>query len=164
MPLPLPLLAPAYYLCHYSFFYYQYYFYHYYYYCCTCSTVPKHPELTTDKSPRLHCRGTPLATMTTSLSWTWLAGAIDWTWRFKEWFGKSVSMTSLSLISTDPVQCPLKSAWRRSKRGLCECGSTSSQGCCETLNDCFFSLFDRPWDSLNHSVGPLDKSLNEWMT
>lgn len=106
MPLLLPLLAPAYYLCHYYYFYYQYYFYHCYY-CCTCSTVPKHPEFTTDKSPRLHCRGTPLPTMTTSFSWTWLERAIGWTWWFKEWFGYSVSLTSLSLISTDQVWCPL---------------------------------------------------------
>lgn len=77
MPLPLPLLVPAYYLCH----------YYYYFYCCTCSTLPKNPELTTDKPPRLHCRGTPLATKAASLSWIWLAGAIDWTRRLKEGVG-----------------------------------------------------------------------------
>lgn len=80
MTLPLPLMVPAYYSCH----------YYVYYLCCTCSTVPKNAELTTDKPPRQHYRGMPLATKAASFSWTYLIRAIDRTRRFKDGLGLSM--------------------------------------------------------------------------
>lgn len=99
--MPLPLLVPAYYLCHY------YYHYYYYFYCCTCSTIPKNPELATDKPPTLHCRGTLLF-----FSWIWLVKVIDWTWWSKEGIGLSMRLkvTKLALRLTprrDQQSCVL---------------------------------------------------------
>ena len=96
MPLPLPLMVPAYYYCH-------YYYYYYYYYCCTCSTVTKGPGYTSDRPQILHCRGTSMATQAT-LPLRWLTGAIDWTARLEVWERGVWSVTKARpLLLTEPT-------------------------------------------------------------
>lgn len=78
MPLPLPLMVPAYYFCH--------------YYCCTCSNVPKSPGYPTHRPLILHCSGTTVATKA-MLPRRWhLIGLMGW----------GFGMTDLVCLSPTP--------------------------------------------------------------